>query len=136
ESGAIDTTERTELEHRCEWAFQELVLFQTRYHKTGDPALHFVSLLKAALACGQAHVADRRGTTPESPETWGWRRKPTSQEWVPQGTRIGWLKGNDLFLDPATSYQIAQGASGPERISVSQQTLHQKLREVGLLASV
>ncbi len=136
EAGAIGTTERTELEERCERAFQELILLQTRYRRAGDPALHFVSLLKAALACGHAHVADRRGAVPESPGAWGWRRRPTGEGWIPQGIRIGWLKGNDLFLDPATSYQIAQGVAGPERISVSQQTLHQKLREVGLLGSV
>jgi hypothetical protein len=92
--------------------------------------------LRAALACGHAHVADRRGAMPESPITWGWRREPTGQVWLPQGSRIGWLKRNDLFLDPATSYQIAQGIAGPERLSVSQHTLQQRLREGGLLARV
>jgi hypothetical protein len=92
--------------------------------------------LRAALVSGRAHVANRRGAAPQSPESWGWRCEPPGQEWIPQGSRIGWLKGNDLFLDPATSYQIAQGITGLERLSVSQQTLHQRLREGGLLASV
>jgi hypothetical protein len=42
----------------------------------------------------------------ESPGIWGWRRKPTSQGWAPQGARIGWVTGSDLFLEPAVSYQI------------------------------
>ena len=39
-AGAIGAAERTELEQRCERAFQELVLLQARYHQAGDPA-HF-----------------------------------------------------------------------------------------------
>jgi hypothetical protein len=136
ETGAIGTTERTELEQRCERAFQELVLLQTRYHQAADPARRFVSLLKAALACGKAHVADRRGALPESPAAWGWRREPTGQEWIPQGARIGWVTGNDLFLDPTASYQIAQAVAGTERLQISQQALHHRLQQRGLLASV
>jgi len=79
-------------------------------------------------------VANRRGTEPESPGTWGWRRKPTSQKWIPQGSRIGWVIGSDLFLEPMVSYHIA--FAGAERFTLSQQALHQKLRESGLLASV
>ena len=75
EAGAICTAERTELEQRCERAFQELAVLQTRYHQASDPALRFVGLLNAALACGHAHVADRQGAAPESPESWGWRRE-------------------------------------------------------------
>src|SRR5262249_40632104 len=64
ETGAIDTAERTELEQRCERAFQELAVLQARYHQAGDPAQRFVGLLKTALACGHAHVADRQGAVP------------------------------------------------------------------------
>jgi hypothetical protein len=136
ETGAICTAERMELEQRCERAFQELAALQTRYHQASEPALRFVGLLKAALACGRAHVANRRGTAPESPEASGWRCKPTSQGWIPQGPRIGWVIGNDLFLEPAASYQIAQAVAGTECIPMSQQILHHRLREGGLLLSV
>src|SRR5450759_2918317 len=99
--------ERMELGQRCERAFQELSILQTRYHQVSDSALRFVGLLKAALSCGHAHIADRRGSAPESAEEWGWRRKPGGQEWVPQGVRIGWFRGGDLFLEPTASYRIA-----------------------------
>jgi hypothetical protein len=134
ETGAISTAERTELEQRCERAFQELAVLQIRYHQARDPALRFVGLLKVALACGQAHVAGRRGHLPESPETWGWRRK--GEGWDPQGTRIGWVAETDLFLDPTVSYQIAQSVAGSERLTLGQQALHRSLRERGLLNSV
>ena len=136
ETDAIGTAERTELEQRCERAFQDLPALQTRYHQGSYPAQRFVGLLKAALACGQAHVANRRGGVPQSPEIWGWRRNPTRQEWIPQGSRIRWVTGSDLFLEPAASYRIAQALAGTERLALSQQTLHHRLRESGILASV
>ena len=43
-------------------------------------------------------------------------------------------KGERSILRP--SYQMAQGIAATERMSVSQQSLHQRLRESGLLASV
>ena len=136
ETGAISIAERMELEQRCERAFRELSILQARYHQVSDPALCFVRLLKSALACGHAHVADRRGTAPESAENWGWRRKPTGQGWIPQGPRVGWVIGTNLFLELAASYQIAQDLAGNERLTLSQQTLHHRLQERGLLASV
>jgi hypothetical protein len=136
ETGAICAQERMELEQRCERAFQELAVLQTRYHQDTDPALRFVGLLRAALASGQAHVANRRGAAPQSPEIWGWRRKSTGQEWIPQGCCIGWVTGDDLFLEPRASYHIAQAVAGTERLPLSQQALHHRLQQNGLLASV
>jgi len=98
--------------------------------------VRFVSLLRAALATGRAHVADRQGKVPESAEIWGWRRKRTGRGWVPLGTKIGWVAGSDLFLEPAISYQAAQELAGAERLPVGEQTLRHRLRERGLLASV
>jgi len=128
ETGAIETAEQPELMRRCERALQELAALRTRYHQGSDPARRFVSLLNAALACGQGHVADRKGNTPESPEIWGWRRNPTGPGLVPQGSRIGWVIGSDLFLEPTFSYHIAQSVAGTERLTVSQQALHHRQR--------
>lgn len=133
--GAISAAERDVLERRSANALHELGVRQTQYHQASDPALRFVSLLRAALASGCAHVADRSGKKPESPEFWGWRRKQ-GRGWVAQGARIGWITGSDLFLDPTVSYQIVQQMAGPERIPLSEQTLRHRLRERGLLASI
>jgi len=81
-------------------------------------------------------VADRRGRVPDCPEHWGWRRKPIGTAWIPQGTRIGWLAGTDLFLEPTASYELVQRIAGIERLPLSAQTLRHRLREHGLLASV
>ena len=135
EVGAINAAERDALERRCTNALHELAVRQTQYHRASDPALRFVSLLRAALASGSAHVADRSGKKPESPEFWGWRRKQ-GRRWVAQGARVGWITGSDLFLDPTVSYQVVQQAAGSEPIPLSEQTLRHRLRDRGLLASV
>jgi len=136
EVGAIDREKQNELERRSERALSEVALLQTPYHHASDPALRFVALLRAALAGGRAHVADRKGKVPESPEFWGWRRQPARGRWVPQGTRIGWVVRSDLFLEPSASYQVAQQMAGTERLPLSEQTLRHRLREHGLLASI
>jgi hypothetical protein len=135
EVGAIGTAEQAQLERRNANALNELAARQTQYHEASDPALRFVSLLRSALASGHAHVADRSGKKPESPEPWGWRRSPSGRGWAPQGTRIGWIAGSDLFLDPTLSYQVVQQIAGTERLPVSEQTLRHRLRDHGLLAS-
>jgi hypothetical protein len=136
EVGAIGLVEKEELEQRSVKALGQLAAVQAKYQVGSDPALRFVALLQAALSYGRAHVADPRGKPPTEAEEWGWRYKPRGRGWVAQGTRIGWVAGNDLFLDPAVSYQVAQEMAGAERIPVSEQTLRQRLRQLGLLASI
>ena len=51
-----------------------------------------------------------------------------------QGTCIGWVVGDDLFLESTAAYQIAQ--QGSDRLPVSEQTLRHRMREHGLLASI
>jgi hypothetical protein len=96
----------------------------------------WVYLQSRGAVGGRAHVADRRGAVPELPERWGWRRNPKGRVWLPQGIRIGWLTGSDVFLEPAASYHVAQQLAGPARLPVSVQTLGQRLREQSLLASI
>ena len=134
EAGSVDEAEQADLKCRCEGALGELVALQTQYHQASDPALRFMTLLRTALASDRAHVADRRGRAPEYPEGWGWRRKRTGQRWIPQGACIGWVVGDDLFLESTAAYQVAQ--RGADRIPISEQTLRHRMREHGLLASV
>ena len=136
EIGAIGHAQKEELEQRSVKALGQLAAMQAKYHASSDPAMRFVALLQAALGCGRAHVADPRGKPPAEPEEWGWQHRQTGRGWAAQGTRIGWVAGNDLFLDPAVSYQVAQQMASAERMPVSEQTLRQRLRQSGLLASI
>ena len=132
ETGAIDATEKENLELRGRTAFRTLGTLQTKYQSSGDPASHFIASLRTALVCGQAHVADRLGNAPKDASSWGWRRRSHGQ-WIPLGSRIGWLVGTDLYLDSAASYRVAREAC--ERFPVSEQALRHQLRERGFLVS-
>src|ERR1017187_970819 len=134
--GAIGGAEKEELEGRNGRALGELAGRQAKYQAARDPALRFMALLQAALAGGTAHVADRQGKVPAEAAAWGWQRSKTGRKWVSQGTRIGWVAGNDLYLDPLASYQTAQALAGAERIPASEQALRHQLRKCGLLASL
>ena len=45
------------------------------------------------------------------------------------GRRIGGVTGTIYFLEPTASYQIDQSVAGTQLLQMSQQTLHQRLRE-------
>jgi hypothetical protein len=135
ELGAITEAERNRLQRRGEKTLDELAVLQAPYHRNNDPAVRFLFLLQTALASGGAHVADRRGRAPDLSERWGWP-KLRGRASVPQGKRIGWVAGSELFLEPAASYEVAQQMAGTERLPVSAQTLRRRLREHGLLTSV
>jgi hypothetical protein len=131
--GAITESERGALLVRGRKALRDVAGLQAAYYQASDPTHRFLSLLKAALANGRAHVADRKGDAPDSPAAWGWRKKGGA--WFPQGTRIGWLSGSDVFLEPSASYHVAQQMAGSEPIPISPQTLRHRMAEQGLLVS-
>lgn len=84
-------------------ALDEIAALQASHHQASDPALRFLTLLRIALADGHAHVADRLGRRPHSPDHWGWRRNQAGRRWAPRGTRIGWIKERDLSAEPAAT---------------------------------
>jgi len=134
--GVMGEPEQKELEERCRSALAELAILQAPYQHVTDPALFFVARLRAALMSGRAHVADRRGRTPDSPEAWGWRREHARRHWLAQGKRIGWVVRNALFLDSTAAYQLVhQDTKGPG-LSVSEQALRRRLHARGLIASI
>ena len=127
EVGAIDRGEQMDLEERSRQALGELSVLQAKYQEVSDPAWRFMALLRAALLCGRAHVANRQGSAPDEPAQCGWKCKQNGRRWVPQGTRIGWITGRDLFLEPTSSYQVAQQLACAEQLGVSEQTLRSLL---------
>ena len=135
EVGAIRSSEQSDLENRGRNAFAELVVAQSPFQHASNPALRFRDLVRTGMADGSAHVTDRQGRAPECPQRWGWRRR-SNGTWTPQGTRIGWIVGEDLYLDPEASYRVAQKLAGKEGLTLSMQTLRQRMRDEGLLASV
>jgi hypothetical protein len=141
--GAIDADERAALARRIWAALQESGAGQADHLAAAEPAALFLRLLAAALASGRAHAAGPDGHEPKAPEAWGWRLKTigagdhTRDEWQPQGRRIGWIAGTDLYLEPEAAYAEAQELARHqgEALPVGARILFRRLKERGLLAS-
>jgi hypothetical protein len=142
-AGAIAESEAEDLWAGVWASFREVDAGQTRHLIANDPVLRFFELLSAAITAGHAHLADPEGKAPEAPAAWGWREHPvrsgweTRDEWQPQGDRIGWVEGGDVFLEPDAAYAAAQklGAQGGENLYVTLATLTKRIAERSLLAT-
>jgi hypothetical protein len=138
--GAVTAEEVAALIDRGWAALGQSALEQERQQLTSEPAGLFLSLLRSAIARGGADVASVDGAAPDSPGTWGWRerRDDARSEWQPVGDRVGWLDGDDVYLDGSAAYAAAQsvGRDTGETLVITPYTLKRRLRERGLLASV
>jgi hypothetical protein len=109
--------------------------------RAADPVESFLVLLRSAISTGHAHLATRDGGMPDNPGAWGWSTQCTGKhrraEWRPQGARVGWLDGQDLFLDIDSAYRVTQtAAAAVDGIAVGVQTLVKRLHESGRLKNV
>ena len=126
------TSERAEtLFRECQDTLEELMKRQEDYHAASEPAQRFITLLRAALTSGKAHVGDLVGETPTDGNLWGWQGD------IPQGPRVGWIDDGNLYLEPEASYATIQrmGDETGEPLGVSSQTLRKHLYEAKLLKS-
>src|SRR5262249_47498486 len=83
---------------------------QGEYQMASNPILTYVGNIKAALACGIAHIAAPDGSAPaNNPSAYGWRQNGTDWiSWHALGTRIGWIDGDNLYLEPKAAFAAAQ----------------------------
>ncbi len=135
--GAINYDQRHILFGRCWAALCAAAAEQAKYQSENEPAARFITLIRACLASGKAHLASRAGTAPEwSPESCGWRVDRSTVS--PQGDCIGWIDGDDLYLEPSVAYRCVQtfGRDGGEALPVTAQVLRKRLHEKGVLASI
>ncbi len=135
EVGAVEEREAEDLWSRGWRALCEVAAEQGHHQAAGDPTRRFRELLGAAIASGAAHVASVPGLEPKTPGAWGWRI--LGEEWRPQGARVGWLDGENLYLEPDAAFAAAQrqGRDSGDALTVTKQTLKKRLDERGLLRS-
>jgi hypothetical protein len=147
-AGAITEEELMACTVRAQAALQVVASGQRSMQVDTDPVAVFVELLQSAIASGRAHLASPTGGVPEGvpPPACGWRRIDggvtfggisSGSTYQAQGDRVGWVDGDDLFLDPAASYRAAQGmvSAGENGISVQPKTLGKRLASAGALRS-
>ncbi len=130
-------------------ALREALGLQVESQRETDPIRRFFELLSSALASGRAHVAGPDGKVPaENPLAWGWRLagegKPARESWKPGGgdedpywnavgERIGWVDGEELYLDPSAVQVVLQRTAGEEGFPLSPRSLRRRLKEGGHL---
>jgi hypothetical protein len=141
EAGAITSHERDDLDRRCWAALGEAAAAQAEHVQAAEPSGRFLGLLAGVIASGRGHVAGPDGGAPDKPERWGWRLVPAvgenrRDEWRPQGHCIGWVDGEDVFLQPEAGYAAAQALAREQgdHLAVSARTLWRRMDEKGLLA--
>lgn len=128
--GAITQAEVDQLWIRVEAALEKAGGAQTKFQASENPATRFIELVQASLTSGKAHIAAIDGGQPNDRELWGWLNGEA------QGDRIGWIDGEEIYLQPDAAFSIAQRmASGGEGLTVTSQTLWKRLKEAGYLAS-
>lgn len=135
ECNALEIDEIDGLRESIEIALEQFGQAQGGHQLSENPALRFIELIQAALSSGKGHLAALDGGQPEREQSenrdvWGWR------DGEAQGDRIGWIDGDDVFLQPDTAYRCAQsfGLNG-EGLTVTARTLWKRLREAGFLVS-
>jgi hypothetical protein len=141
EAGAWTKAEADDRWEFCWEALGQAAASQAKHQAASDPVRRFLELLNSAISSGRAHIAGDDGNQPDRPAAWGWRehRVGTGEneriEWRFQGPRVGWVSGEDLFLDPDAAYIVTQALSRElgDSIPLTTKTLHKRLHERGLL---
>jgi len=144
ESGAISTQKAEQLWEEGWRALGVATSAQFQHQVADEPTRRFRELLGAAVASGQAYVADPRGNEPKTPTAWGWRETTVRTgeneltEWRPRGNLVGWVEEDSLYLEPEAAYGVAQrqGRDSGDQLTVTERTLRKRLDEGGLLLAV
>jgi hypothetical protein len=134
--GALSGEEQSRLKAACWEALRQAAAAQAKYQETSEPTAVFLMSLRTVLSSGRAHLKSRDGKMQESANRFGWGTR--GGELIPLGDCVGWLDGDDIYIDSTAAYRQVQllGRDTGESIPVTEQTLRRRLREKGLLASV
>lgn len=143
ECGAITGPNAEAAWRRCWLALGQAAAAQAQHQAASEPTARFLELLGSALGSGKAHVADPNGTAPEGQKGWGWRSVVVGtgefarQEWRPQGARVGWIEGADLYLDRDAALAEVQrlGREVGDGLAITAAVLAKRLHERGLLVT-
>jgi hypothetical protein len=142
--GAISGAVATSLLARVRVGVTDSTEVQRTHQASEEPARRFLALLGAAISSGRAHLADAdSGAHPKNAASWGWQLHavesgPDAREvWRATGERVGWIRDDDLLLEPEAAFAAAQKLARDQgtSIPVKQRTLWKRLAEQGLLAA-
>jgi hypothetical protein len=137
EIGAVADSEAAQIRQRCWNALGKIAEAQTAHLRVNEPTQQFLELLSAAITDGRAHVAGPEGHVPDNSGAWGWREigSGVRSEHRPQGSRVGWVDGDNLYLDLDCALAAAQNMARDmgDSIVVAPRTLAKRLKEKRIL---
>jgi len=137
QAGAITRGEMQSTYELITASLTQLANQQSQYLLDENPALRFISLIRAAFLSGQAHVIGPGGTKPhKDAELWGWEKDAYFNS-TPRGDRIGWFIDSGLYLEPEAAFKTAQKMAQAQggTLPLTQQATWKRLKEAGMLAS-
>ena len=106
---------------------------------SADPAQRFVELLRSGFQGGLCHVLGAANEEFPGAYDWGWSKRRCHDgdlEMRPRGEGVGWLIGNDLYLDREAALRIVQkAASRCQPFAMTPIMLSKHLYAAGLLKS-
>jgi hypothetical protein len=140
DAGAITTQAADRLWEEGRYAIGQAAAEQAEQQLSDSPARRFLDLLNGALASGNAHVASKTGGAPDEPAAWGWRPVISNSDgaagtWKPFGDRVGWLVGDNLYLEPHAVFKAVEQFGSHSRVSlkISLDELKVRLIEAGVI---
>lgn len=134
-SGVISSAIYTDLWNRCWQSLGQAASRQSILQSSGDPVERFLELVRAAIESQSAHIASMVGSTPDDPQTWGW--KNANYGWQSCGTLMGWIDDEDVYLQPDACFKVAQdmARNSGENLTIAATTLWKRLDERKVLKS-
>lgn len=143
EVGALTETECVTQWERVNAGIQIALEPQATLQAQSDPVARFGELLTGLFVSGRAHVDD--AMTGDYPgEGWGWEAfavysatEGNMARYRPKGTRIGWVDGDNLYLEPSVTYAELQrfARDQGESVPLTERTLWKRLAERGMILS-
>jgi len=147
EVGAITEDESRTHQQLCEQSLCELGKTQSEHIESEEPTQRFVDLLRTAFVSGNAHLSDTNTGDALNDEQdinrWGWKKVMVGtglygrDEWRPLGECIGWLEGDNIFLEQGAAFKCIQKIAREQEksLGIGEKTLWKRLKEKRLLAS-
>jgi hypothetical protein len=141
---AISDSEAEQLLDECWSSLLKATGAQAEFQRHEDTASRFLTLIGAAIVSGRGHISSAKSNgEPPNANLWGWQERQfgggenARYELAPRGDLLGWIDGDDLYLEPETAFAAVQklakdqGGSFPFTVK----TTWKRLAEKGLLAS-
>lgn len=137
--GAITQEEWTAIYQRCRTALLDGSAVQSAETKSLSAEAIYLKAIRTALTSGRAYLADLNsdGVPPRTEATrWGWAQDDTDRLSA-RGEKIGWVSGDNIYLDPGAAYTAAVTQADRMRtpLQTSPTRVHKALLAAELLPS-